>query len=180
MTLNILPGVPLAGTLAITFVPADLQGFDYEAPTTEAVTDPSAVVVQCLIPTGTYTGDTSETNQIRKGRACTTVPYYVQGEKSVNLGSIQVVYDPQDLSADISAAYAALTVGSQWYKVERRGVDGQTALGSGDIVDIKKVEVIARNKPYSDEEGSEAVAEIILRFLGEEAEDVEIDGEGSA
>lgn len=174
MTLNILPGVPLAGRLAVTFVPADTVDFDYEAPSVADAVGATAVVAQCLMPTGTYTGDTSETNQIRKGRACTTVPYYVPGEKSVNLASIQVVYDPQDLTAEISEAYAALTVGTQWYKIERRGIDGQTALTIGDVVDVKKVEVIGRNKPYSDEEGSEAVADIVFRFLGEEADDVEM------
>lgn len=174
MTLNVLPGVPLAGTLSLTFVPvtAGEGGFDIDAPSVALATGESAVVAQCLIPSGTYTGATVEVNQIRKGRACSTVPYYVKGEESVNLERVQVIYDPQDPTADISTAYAALVPDTQWYMIDRRGVSGQTALEAGDIVDIFKVEVVARNKPYSDEEGAEAVADIIFRFLGERVEDV--------
>lgn len=172
MTLNVLPGVPLAGTLSLTFVPVTEGGFDIDAPSVALATGASAVVAQCLIPSGTYTGATVEVNQIRKGRACSTVPYYVKGEESVSLERVQVIYDPQDPTAEISEAYAALVPDTQWYMIDRRGVSGQTPLASGDIVDIFKVEVVARNKPYSDEEGAEAVADIIFRFLGERVEDV--------
>lgn len=173
MTLNVLPGVPLAGTLSLTFVPVTSGegSFDINAPSVDLATDSTAIVAQCLIPSGTYTGVTTEANQIRKGRACTTVPYYVAGEESVNVERVQVVYDPQDMAKPISKAYAALVPGTQWYMIDRRGKSGQTALEAGDIVDIYKVEVIARNKPYSDDEGAEAVADILFTFLGEKVED---------
>lgn len=174
MTLNILPGVPLAGTLSLTFVPADTATFDPAAPSVALSVGATEVVAQCLIPSGTYTGVTTEVNRIRKGRACSTTPYYVRGEKQVNIERVQVIYDPQDLTADISAAYAALVPETQWYMIDRRGVDGQTALTVGDVVDVVKVEVLARNKPYSDEEGAEAVADILLTFIGEIEEDVEM------
>lgn len=174
MTLNVLPGVPLAGTLSITFVPATdgEGGFDLTAPSVALATGATAVVAQCLIPSGTYTGVTTDINRIPKRRACSTVPYYVKGEETVNIERVQVVYDPQDLEADISAAYAELVPGTTWYMIDRRGKDGQTALEAGDIVDIYKVEVIGRNKPYSDDEGAEAVADILFTFAGEKAEDV--------
>lgn len=172
MTLNLLPGVPIAGRLGLTFVPADTVDFDAALPSVADAIGSTAVVAQCLIPTGTYTGVTTEVNRIRKGRACTTTPYYVRGEKQVNVERVQVVYNPQDLEDDISAAYAALVPETQWYMIDRRGVDGQTALAVGDIVDVVKVEVLARNKPYSDEEGAEAVADILLTFIGEIEEDV--------
>lgn len=172
MTLNVLPGVPLAGTLSLTFVPAATVGFAVNAPSIALSVGATEIVAQCLIPTGTYAGVTTDVNRIRKGRACSTTPYYVRGEEQVNIERVQVVYDPQDLSAIISEAYAALVPGTEWYMIDRRGVDGQTVLAAADIVDVYKVEVLARNKPYSDDEGAEAVADILLTFIGEKAEDV--------
>lgn len=174
MTLNILPGVPIAGTLSLTFVP--IEGFDPTAPDTAIATGATAVTAQCLIMGGSYTGVAVDVNRIRKSRACSTVPYYIKGEKQFNLDRISVIYDPQDPSADISAAKAALVEDTEWYMIERFGKDGQTTLEDGDYVDIYQVQVVEQNKQYSDEEGAEATVDILLNFTGQVYRDVLMGG----
>ena len=179
MTLNIEPGVPMPGTLQIVFIPADTEGLNLPALTKAQVTDEDNVIVQCHILGGTYTGITTNVPQIRKTRACSKDPYYVDGEKEVDTGSIQVVYDPQDLTSDLSTPYAELVPGTHWVRVESRGIDGQEELDSGDIVDVTLVKITHRNKPYSEEAGSEHYVDIFMSYQGETHEDIVIDDPGT-
>lgn len=172
MAIDLLPGVPSAGTLSLTFVP--VAGFDPEAPSVALATGASAINVSCLIPRGTYTGITTTVNRIAKYRACSDEPYYIKGQKDRALERIQVIYDPQDPAAAISEGYAALVEDSEWFVIDRRGKSGQDELAIGDYVDVMRVTVVARNKPYSEEEGDEAVADILLTFGGSYAEDVQM------
>lgn len=174
MSLNILPGVAMPGTLSLVFLPAETAGFDKDTPSATLLNGATAIPVQCHIPTGTYTGISNDLPQIRKGRACTKEPIYVNGEKEVNVGSIQVVYDPQDLEDDLSVPYAELAPDTFWWRVERRGVQGQEDIAVGDIVDVHLVKVTHRNKPYSEEAGAEHVAEIFFAYQAEAAEDVAV------
>lgn len=173
MTLNLLPGVPSAGNLAVTFIPADTASFDPEAPSVAILNGATAVTVQCLMPAGTYTGVTTSVNQIPKRRACTRTPYYVEGDTDKTVDAIQVVYDPQDPTAEISAGYVALAPGTRWYMIDRRGIDGQSEYTADEYMDTHLVKVLARNKPHSEEEGDEITASIIIAYQGESHEDVQ-------
>lgn len=175
MTLNLLPGVPVAGTLSLTLVPVEpASSFDPAAPSVAIATGATAVVAQCLVPGGTYTGVTSEVNRIEKYRACSPEPYYVRGKKTVNWDRFTVITDFQDPDADISAVDVALGEDTEWWAIERLGKDGQTALEVGDWVNVRKFGVIGKNDLYSDDEGAEAAVEIQLAYLGVEKRRVQM------
>lgn len=173
MPIELLPGIPSQGTLSLTAVPvASLP--DPTILPVDVVTGASAVHMSCLIPTGTYTGVTTDVNRIRKGRACSKEPYYVRGEMNRNLDRVQVVYDPQNPASPLSAVYAALVPDTEWYFIDRRGKSGQLDLAEDDYTDVMKVMILARNKPYSEEEGDESVVDILLAYGGTYLEDVQV------
>ena len=84
-----------------------------------------------------------------------------------------VVYDPQDMEAPVSAAYAALTDGATGYLVERRGVHVDTAWAAGDLVRVIPVEVANAN-PAPPEDDNELQARIAFTVIGEVQKDVAV------
>ena len=93
------------------------------------------------------------------------------GPVTYSIQDLFVVYDPQDMDAPVSAAYAALTDGATGYLVERRGVHVDTAWAVGDLVRVIPVEVANAN-PAPAEDDNELQARIAFTVIGEVQKDV--------
>lgn len=151
MVLNTPAGIPAAGKLSLTVVPeADLV--DPSAPTVAEVTGTSAVNVSCLALSDGY-ARSSELAQADRRRACEETGYQVAGSRTVTFEPLRMVYDPQDPTADVSKAYAALTEGEHYYIVERLGISGKEELTTGEIVDVYFVRLDTKEKLPPGEDG---------------------------
>lgn len=172
MVVNLLPGVPSQGTLSLTFLPYSTPSFTPSAPSAATLKGGTAVIVQCLVPAGTYTPPkkTREATEVR--RACSIKPIYVPGPYEVEIGELEVVMDPQDLAGNLSKAYTSLAPDTEWWMVERLGKDGQTDIATGDKLSLYYVKVLSRNKNFNDEAGAEASATIQLAYQGTDYIDV--------
>lgn len=129
----------------------------------------SSVALECLV-TGQFNIDFSvDRTQLR--RMCSRQVRERSGPVTYSVQDLFVVYDPQNMAAPVSAAYAALTDGATGYLVERRGVHVDTAWAAGDLVRVIPVEVANAN-PAPPEEDNELQARIAFTVIGEVQKDV--------
>ena len=131
----------------------------------------SSVALECLV-VGQFDIDFSvDRTQLR--RMCSRQVRERSGPVTYSIQDLFVVYDPQDLAAGVSAAYAALTDGATGYLVERRGVHVDTPWAAGDLVRVIPVEVANAN-PAPPEDDNELQARIAFTVIGEVLKDVAV------
>jgi len=129
----------------------------------------SSVALECLV-VGQFDIDFSvDRTQLR--RMCSRQVRERSGPVTYSIQDLFVVYDPQDMAAPVSAAYAALQDGATGYLVERRGVHVDTAWAVGDLVRVIPVEVANAN-PAPAEDDNELQARIAFTVIGEVQKDV--------
>lgn len=131
----------------------------------------SSVALECLIDGGFDIDFTVERKDLR--RMCSRQVRQRSGPVTYSVQDVFVVYDPQDLAAPVSAAYAALTDGATGYLVERRGVHVDTAWAVGDLVRVIPVEVANAN-PAPPEDDDELKARVAFTVIGQVLKDVAI------
>ena len=131
----------------------------------------SSVALECLV-VGQFNIDFSvDRTQLR--RMCSRQVRERSGPVTYSVQDLFVVYDPQDMAAGVSAAYAALTDGASGYLVERRGVHVDTAWAAGDLVRVIPVEVANAN-PAPPEDDNELQARIAFTVIGEVQKDIAV------
>ena len=131
----------------------------------------SSVALECLV-VGNFNIDFSvDRTQLR--RICSRQVRERSGPVTYSVQDLFVVYDPQDMAADVSKAYAALTDGASGYLVERRGVHVDTAWAAGDLVRVIPVEVANAN-PAPPEDDNELQARVAFTVIGEVQKDVAV------
>ena len=131
----------------------------------------SSVALECLV-VGAFNIDFSvDRTQLR--RMCSRQVRERSGPVTYSVQDLFVVYDPQDMAAPVSAAYAALADGATGYLVERRGVHVDTAWAAGDLVRVIPVEVANAN-PAPPEDDNELQARIAFTVIGEVQKDVAV------
>jgi hypothetical protein len=131
----------------------------------------SSVPLECLV-VGQFDIDFSvDRTQLR--RMCSRQVRERSGPVTYSIQDLFVVYDPQDLAAPVSKAYAALTDGATGYLVERRGVHVDTAWAVGDLVRVIPVEVANAN-PAPPEDDNELQARVAFTVIGEVEKDVAV------
>ena len=164
---NVLEGVSSNETVRLQWVEAIA---DPLAPSVATeVKAASSVSLECLM-TAPFDIDFSvERTQLR--RMCSRQVRERSGPVTYSIQDIFVVYDPQDLAAPVSKAYAALTDGTTGYLVERRGIDVDTDWAAGDLVRVIPVEV-ANSNPAPPEDDNELQARVAFTVIGEVQKDV--------
>jgi hypothetical protein len=131
----------------------------------------SSVSLECLV-VGNFDIDFSvDRTQLR--RMCSRQVRERSGPVTYSIQDLFVVYDPQNLAAPVSAAYAALQDGATGYLVERRGVHVDTAWAAGDLVRVIPVEVANAN-PAPPEDDNELQARVAFTVIGEVQKDVAV------
>ncbi len=131
----------------------------------------SSVALECLV-VGSFDIDFSvDRTQLR--RMCSRQVRERSGPVTYSIQDLFIVYDPQDMAADVSEAYAALTDGATGYLVERRGVHVDTAWAADDLVRVIPVEVANAN-PAPPEDDNELQARIAFTVIGEVQKDVAV------
>ena len=131
----------------------------------------SSVQLECLIDGGFDIDFSVERKDLR--RMCSRQVRQRSGPVTYSVQDVMVVYDPQDLAAPVSKAYAALTDGATGYLVERRGVHVDTAWAVGDLVRVIPVEVANAN-PAPPEDDDELKARVAFTVIGQVQKDVAI------
>lgn len=99
----------------------------------------TSVPFECLM-TQRFNPDASVTKSDLR-RMCSDKVRQRAGAETRTIADIIAVYDPQDLAAAVSAAYAALEKGAVGFLVDLRGVHLDTPAAAGDLVTIYKVSV---------------------------------------
>ena len=131
----------------------------------------SSVALECLV-VGNFDIDFSvERTQLR--RMCSRQVRERSGPVTYSIQDLFVVYDPQDMAAAVSAAYAALSDGNSGFLVERRGVHVDTAWAAGDLVRVIPVEVANAN-PAPPEDDNELQARVAFTVIGNVQKDVAV------
>jgi len=131
----------------------------------------TSVTLECLVVGGFDIDFSVDRTQLR--RMCSRQVRERSGPVTYSIQDLFVVYDPQDLAAPVSAAYAALTDGATGYLVERRGIHVDTAWAAGDLVRVIPVEVANAN-PAPPEDDNELQARVAFTVIGEVLKDIAI------
>ena len=164
---TVLEGVTSNQTISVRFVKS-IADTDEPKLATE-INAATSVAMECLI-VGTL-DVTSSVERKTLRRMCERQGRERSGQITYSVGDTNIVYDPQDLAADISKGYAALSDGETGYLVERRGVHIDTAWAIGDLVRVIPVEVAANN-PATPEDDDELQATISFSVIGTVKKDV--------
>jgi hypothetical protein len=131
----------------------------------------TTVDLSCLV-VGQFDIDFSvDRTQLR--RMCSRQVRERSGPVTYSIQDLFVVYDPQDMAAPVSKAYAALTDGNTGYLVERRGVHVDTPVAAGDLVRVIPAEVANAN-PAPAEDDNELQARVAFTVIGEVLKDVAV------
>lgn len=164
---TVLDGVASNETVSLTWV-EDIA--DPSAPSLATEIDAAtSVKLECLL-TQTFSPDaTVEKAQLR--RMCSRQVRERNGMVTRTIADLIGVYDPQDLAAAVSEAYAALTPGATGFLVARWGVHVDTAWTAGDLVDVYPVEVGYRAK-IAAADNDELQFKAGVSIIGEVHEDV--------
>lgn len=132
MPLTIPPGVDALGRRNIIFVPTDTLSV-------AVLTGSTAVELACYLTKGTF-GVASDTQRGTDERECTLVAAEVMGNTTYSMNDLEYVWEPQDDTAD-STTNKALNLlgpregGATGFIVVRYGIDQDTALAAGQLVD---------------------------------------------
>lgn len=129
----------------------------------------TSVALECLL-TETFSPDASvEKASLR--RMCSRQARERNGIVTRTIADLVGVYDPQDLAADVSKAYAALVPGDTGFLVVRWGVNVDTPWTAGDLVDVYPVEIGYRTK-IAAADNDELQFKAGISIIGEVKEDV--------
>jgi len=129
----------------------------------------TTVTLECLL-TQTFSPDaTVEKAQLR--RMCSRQVRERNGAVTRTIADLIGVYDPQDMAADVSKAYAALSPGATGFLVVRWGVHVDTPWAAGDLVDVYPVEIGYRAK-IAAADNDELQFKAGVSIIGEVEEDV--------
>lgn len=149
---------------------------DPSAPELAEIQHASSVALECLVTNNLNVDFSIERTQLR--RMCSRQVRERSGPVTYSIEDLFIVYNPQNLSADVSKAYAALTDGATGYLVERRGLHVDTPWAEGQLVRVIPVEVGNAN-PAPPEDDNELQARVAFTIIGQVHKDVPIGG-GSA
>jgi len=163
---TIIPGVASDETVSVKFVQTIA---DVSAPKLTELNAVSAVQLECLLTENFAPDASADTTQIR--RMCSKQTQERAGTVTRTIADLVGAYDPQDLAAPISKAYAALEPGATGFLVVRWGVHVDTAWTVGDLVDVFPVEIAFRAK-MAPEQSSELKFKAKPLVTGTVTEDV--------
>lgn len=138
---EILDGVTTNETEAVTWVEDIAEPATGVSLATE-YNAATSVDLECLMVERINPDGSVEMTTLR--RACSTKGRQRAGVETRTIADIVAVYDPQDLSADVSKAYAALVKGAEGYLVMRRGKHLSEAAAASDLVTVYKVQITHR------------------------------------
>jgi len=159
MALNVPAAITAAGKLSLTIAPASAIA-DISAITETELAADGVVNVSCVLQGDGYGRSTSESTSEGR-RACEEYTYDIPGPKKTEFDETRFVYDPQDPTAAVSIAYAALTEGEEYVLIERFGVSGKEELATGDIYSAYPVRLSVKEGLVP---GSEGELEFIAQF----------------
>lgn len=163
---TIIPGVASDETVSVKFVQTLA---DPAAPKLTELNAASAVQLECLLTENFAPDASADTTQIR--RMCSKQTQERAGTVTRTIADLVGAYDPQDLAAPISKAYAALAPGATGFLVVRWGIHVDTAWATGDLVDVFPVEIAFRAK-MAPEQSSELKFKAKPLVTGTVVEDV--------
>lgn len=169
MALNIPTGVTSNGTVQVHWVPTIA---DPNNPTVAEVTATGALDISCYLTADGLSLSADETTTTNR-RLCSKQEYTIGGTITWSIGALRYVWDPQGLYADTHDAYAALTPESTGYLVVRWGRDAETALASGDVVDVFSV-TLGEQVPQTPEANSELYVTQVPKVTGSVYRDVTV------
>ena len=138
---TILDGVSTNETEAVTWV-ADIASPATGLSLATEYNAATSVDLECLMTEKINPDGTVEMTTLR--RACSTKGRQRAGVETRTIADLVAVYDPQDLAADVSKAYAALVKGSEGFLVMKRGIHLDTAPVAGNLMTIYKVQITHR------------------------------------
>lgn len=145
MALNVPAGIPATGKLSVTIIPeADVASGDLAA-LSIATIGATSVNTSCHLLSDGY-ARASEVQSTDRRRACDEVSYSVITGRTVTFEQMRFVYDPQGADTDLNKVYDALTVGENYYILERLGVSGKTELAASDVYDLYHVRLDTKDK----------------------------------
>lgn len=166
-TLNIPPGVPSDGTVAVWFVPEGGLA-NYQTP---AATEVSAVTAQALAAHLFGIGQGGETARKEKRRLGSKVNYEILGSTTYTIEDLSYVYDVQNPTSETHAAYTALVPFTKGHFVVRWGVDAAEDPAVGDVVDVIPVRFGPQIKQQPEETDELTVSQAVS-IIGTPAIDV--------
>lgn len=138
---EILDGVSTNETEAVTWV-EDIADPATGVDLTTEYNAATSVPLECLMVERINPDGTVEMTTLR--RACSTKGRQRAGVETRTIADLVAVYDPQDLTADVSKAYAALVKSAEGFLVMRRGKHLSEAAAANDLVTIYKVQITHR------------------------------------
>ena len=129
MPLTIPPGVHVNGRRNALFIATSTLS--------AATLTSTAVELICYLTKGTL-GMSAETEKGTDDRECTTVSTEVLGNTTFSLNDLEYVWEPQDAAhtSTTNKAYNALAPNTSGFLIVRQGILADTALASGQIVDV--------------------------------------------
>lgn len=137
-----LPSTPADGNILTVLVPTVA---DLDSPTLTEVTAPTAEDISCYLTAGGF-ALTVDQATITDERECDTIVRNAPGRKTVTLSITGIDNTNTSYAATDNALVDALTEGSKWVAIRRRGLPHTTALTAGDIVSVTSFTVGVRSE----------------------------------
>lgn len=156
MTLNLPPGIPGAGALALVFVPGGLT--TPAAPKLTEISATTSINISCHLMSDGF-GQTAEQNNGTGRRLCSSIQYDVLGPTKFSFEVLKYVYDPQNPLSTLNKAYAGLIPGTVGDLVMRWGIPGQTDFATTQVVDVKSIRLGPQNKETPTDDGELVVTQ---------------------
>ena len=151
MPLNVLPGIPAAGSIKIAWVPGGLT--TPAAPKLSEITAVSAVDISCLTMSDGF-GNTVDQSVGTGRRICSAIPYDIPGPIRRAFNVLKAVYDPQGATTTaLNKAWTGLVPGTTGDFVIRYGLPGTQDFAIGDKVNVISARLGAQNQEAPDDEG---------------------------
>ena len=169
MALNIPTGVTSNGTVQVHWVPTLA---DPNNPTVAEISGAGALDISCYLTADGLSLSADQTTTTNR-RLCSKQEYTIGGTITWSIGALRYVWDPQGLYTDTHDAYDALTPDSSGYLVVRWGRDAETALASGDVVDVFAV-TLGEQVPQTPEANSELYVTQVPKVTGSVYRDVTV------
>ena len=134
MTIQFPEGVASAGKQAYWFVEAIAAK---AAPKLTELGSGSITPLQCAVTGGTGLNPTVEVATITDVRHCSRTSLELPGRKTTSIEAMEFVWNPQTFGTDAQYAYVdECAEGVSGFIVQRSGLDYETALAVGQIVNV--------------------------------------------
>jgi hypothetical protein len=137
-----VPSTPADGNIRTVLVPAIADETLAEVTVAEA-TAATAAHISCYLTPGGY-AITVDQATITDERECDTVTRNAPGRKTYSLGITGIDNTNTTLSTTDNELADALTEGSHWYAIRRRGKAFDTEFTAGDVVSVTEFTVGAK------------------------------------